>query len=470
MNKLGYLAIVIGLAAAACGGDSTTPTASGVFPANGFAGRTVRVEISGDATNWTDGATVDFGTGITASNVTVASPTDIFADIAIDPAATAGLSDVTVTSGGTFTLKQAFEVDAPIDIATSGTVAQGSLPILTITNHDSQNPFDSTSGTDPNTGNTIFPNINITGPAGVTFVVNSVTDFSISVFCEIDVDASAGGVVTVTSGAPTGTQVSSQSSLTIMARTATQLTSGTAATGTIEAANNTYLYKISAAANPSEIDFAVPAPSDPNALLTVYVLGSSGHWADFVTTNLEQTFFGDIALQSFGLLDTTGGDYYAVVLDAGADSGYSYSLTGHTAAFTDVAEAGADAGSTVGTAQAVAEVPGLVTPATIGTSDAGDWYKFTTGVQGMYVHAVTFGDNGTDTALEIDDGATCAAANALTFDVNGDPGAQDNVAGPEDAVGGSLTGTTFCVKVTQGGQYSSANTDYKLAVWLEAAE
>ncbi len=470
MTKFGTIVLVLGIAAAGCSSDDkTTPTASGVFPASGFAGRTVRVEISGDATNWTDGATVDFGAGITASNVTVASPTDIFADIAIDPTATAGLNDVTVTSGGTFTLTQAFEIDSAIDIGTT-TLRQGSLATLTIQNHDIEHPFDATSsGTDPNTGATIYSNIALTGPAGLTFIVNSVADNQISVFTEVDLDAAASGTLTLASGPAAGTPITSEIPLTVAATTPVAL-SGTA-TGMIASPGDLTAYTITAAGSPSEIDFVTPPPSDAAALASVYVLGPSGHWSDFVTTNFESSFFGDFTLGSVGLLAPTGGTYYAIMMDAGTESGYSYTITGHTATFTDVAETGAggDAGSTVGTAEAVAMLPGLVTPATLGTNDAGDWYKFTTGTQGMYVHAVTFGDDGTDTAIEIDDLATCDANNAISSDPNtGDPVVDDF--NNEDTVAGPLSSTGFCVKVTQGSEFSSANNDYQLAVWLEAAE
>ena len=47
MRKFALLLLV-----AACGTDGTTPTASGVFPAEGFTGRSLRADISGDAPTW----------------------------------------------------------------------------------------------------------------------------------------------------------------------------------------------------------------------------------------------------------------------------------------------------------------------------------------------------------------------------------------------------------------------------------
>jgi len=468
IHKLGLISLAAGLSAlAACGSDSTTPTASGVFPAQGFSGRSLRVEISGDATKWKDGATVSFGDGVTVNMVEVASPTDLFADISIDPTAMVGMRDVTVTSGGTFTLSQAFEVDAPVDVTNSGIVAQGSLPLLTFVNHDTANPFDQTQGVDQN-GNTTYPNIQISGPSGVTFQINSVTDFSISVLALIDVDAGAGGPITVMSG-PTSSQITSTiASFPITARMPTMLTSGTASTGTLAMPNDSALFEITAAANPSEVDFAIPFPS-ANTAPVIFVLDSSGHWSNFVTASEVETLFGPVPLQSVGFLDQTGGKYYAVLFDAAGASGYQYSLTGHTAAFNDIAQtaaAGTAAGQSIATAQ-----PVLVTAASITSAETANIYKFTTGVVGKYVHAVTFGgDTATDTAIEIDDTTTTACDTPITDDGTGNP-VIDFTTGGEDVVGGSgLTSTTFCVRVLKGSGYAQAHTNYQLSVWLEQPE
>src|SRR5258708_33114102 len=158
------LKLVFVLGAVALSGCATSPSASGVFPADGFTGRTLRIEISGDATDWKDGATVNFGDGVTVSSVAVASPTDMFAEIAIDGAAAPGLRDVTVSSNGSFTLKQAFELKSPIDIKFVGNIDQGGFPAYTITSHDFDNPFD---GTTDAMGKLV--NFSIMGPPGTTF-------------------------------------------------------------------------------------------------------------------------------------------------------------------------------------------------------------------------------------------------------------------------------------------------------------
>src|SRR5438067_11421401 len=115
MRKLG-LVLLLGGSLFGCSDNDPTPvpptqTANGVFPSSAFLGRKAHVEISGDNTNWTAATTVSFGASVTVDKVSVASPTDLFADITIDAAATPGLRDVTITDGGaSFTLMQAFDL------------------------------------------------------------------------------------------------------------------------------------------------------------------------------------------------------------------------------------------------------------------------------------------------------------------------------------------------------------------------
>jgi hypothetical protein len=217
-----------------CGGNNTTssgpdattitPTASGVFPANGFAGRTLRVEVTGDDTKWSASTTVSFGAGVAVNDVTVASPTDLFADITIADTAAVGKNDLTVTdAGGMFTLSKAFEIDLPSVVSFQGTTAQGAIATFTITDHDVANPFDTTSVLDPNTFTTTFPNIAITAPSGVAFLVQNVSDFQISGVATLDIDATPGNV-TVASGPTASVTSFPTGNLAVATRTATALT------------------------------------------------------------------------------------------------------------------------------------------------------------------------------------------------------------------------------------------------------
>ena len=453
MNKLGYLAIVIGLAAAACGGDSTTPTASGVFPANGFVGRTLtHVEISGDATKWADGATVDFGAGITASNVTVASPTDIFADLAIDPSATPGLNDVTVTSGGTFTLKQAFEVDSPTTVTTTGLVAQGSVPFFTITNHDVENLFDTTAGPADANGNPTFPNIVITAPDGVTALVEGATPTVITGQLLVNVTAGAGGPLTVASGDPTGTPVmSTTDNIAVMARTPIALSS-TVASGTLAMPFDTGLYSFDAAAAPLFLNVPLPQPSDQAAAPVVFLIDSTGDLnAGFITGAGVPGLVGQLVQNS--------GTYYIIVQDQGGDAGYTYSVSATSTAIATVAESAEPADNTVGGANVGASLPFELTGATLASSADVDYIKFTTGVAGMSVHVTTLSGNTTDTVVEVLDGATCTVSLGVSSDQDYD----------EDLVSNPLTTATFCVKITASSLFDTdgSTMDYTALVQLQ---
>ena len=73
MKNLGYFLVAVTVIG--CGSDDAGPgDAAGVFPDNGFIGRTLRVEISGDTTTWDQSASVSFGAGVTTKNVELVSP------------------------------------------------------------------------------------------------------------------------------------------------------------------------------------------------------------------------------------------------------------------------------------------------------------------------------------------------------------------------------------------------------------
>jgi subtilisin family serine protease len=89
------------------------PTISGVTPAGGAQGATVPVTVGG--LNFQAGATLGVGPGVTVSDVSVPSSTQIVATLAIAIDATVGPRDVTVTNpgGGGATLAAGFTVTAP---------------------------------------------------------------------------------------------------------------------------------------------------------------------------------------------------------------------------------------------------------------------------------------------------------------------------------------------------------------------
>jgi hypothetical protein len=88
----------------------TAMTVSSVTPTQGAQGATVPVTITGSG--FAAGATLSVGAGITVSNVSVGSATQLTATLAIASGATLGARDVTITNsgGGNVTLTGGFTV------------------------------------------------------------------------------------------------------------------------------------------------------------------------------------------------------------------------------------------------------------------------------------------------------------------------------------------------------------------------
>ena len=445
MRKYALLLLV-----AACGTDGTTPTASGVFPAEGFTGRSLRVEISGDATTWKDGATVDFGAGVTVNKVDVASPTDLFADITIDPAAAVGKNDVTVTNGSKkYTLTGAFELVSPTPITWSGDVAQGGVPFFTIENLDFSHQFDTT--TDPNTGNPT--GVTITGPAGTQAVATSVTPFEIQGQLFIDVNAAASaGPLTVVSGSGATAFTSIPGNADIKARTPVAFTGS--ATINLPEKGSSQLYAI-AATGPTLFRYTVSGTSADSTPVSE-VLNSGGTWtSDAVGASpaVIDTGNGYLLVESFGTAPDT------------------VTVTGLTEALTSAAEV-ATSNDLPANAQSAGGIPFRLTAASISTGGDVDYVKFVapTGSTGKHLHVDTDAGNDTftDTAVTIttgnngttawepkhDDGANCSF-----FGCDG---------GEDFTTTATLTaGTTYYIRVEAGANYMSSDTDYVMLLWLE---
>jgi hypothetical protein len=450
-NKLVTISLAFGLGAiAACGG--TNPTASGVFPAQGFTGRTLRVEVSGDATSWKDGATVSFGTGVTVNSVTVASPTDLFAEITVDPAATAGSRDVTVSSGGSFTLKQAFELVAPVELVVQGNAGQGGLPNFTLINHDFDNPFDTTTDSMG-----AYANLLLTGPTGVQFFMNTVTEYSINGQAFIDLDASA-GALTLTSGPANKTITSNVGAFPVTPRTPTPFT-GTA-TGSISSQGDSNLYSLSATGTPSLVHITVSS-SDTKAAIGAAIF-TDNSWKNAV--GLHEILTGP-ATVNFIVADVQGG------------SGYTYTVSGAGEALTSAAYGThTTQGNTTQSLPATA-LPFRATPVSMTTMNDVDVVSFTVtagqvsaGTNHAHILTNTGSDPATDTAVELVDGAQ----KDYLDDGLGNKvidGSDCSLFGcsslGEDVVSPALPAGTYYLKISAGQQYSATHKPYDAVIWLE---
>jgi hypothetical protein len=458
MKNLGYVLFAAALISG-CSDDKdappTTPTASGIFPISAFTGRDTRVEITGDATDWADGVTVDLGPDVTVNKVTVASPTDIFADITINDTAAIGLRDVTVNdSGSTFKLATAFELQSPVAVTTAGLVAQGGIGSFSIRQLDFSTPFDTTCGISIFGQCFQFVGVQVNAPAGMIAQVGNVTDFTVTGTLFIDVDApAAGGALSVVSGASGPTITSTQGdAVAVTARTATTPTAGTASNETVNP-GETGLFTISAGAN-SATSFAATTQAAP----TMFLLGSSGHWADFISQNASDS--GGNSLPQVDSVTQTASSFFVVYLDDG--TGSSYSLLAKQATLAPVAEAeGAGKNDTVATAQ-VATKAGLVTGGVLEDDNDVDFFKITVvaGDVGKHVHVTTFGDPRTDTLVDVLAGAT----GATSLGESPDAGFQEDF--QSDAIPSGTTTIFVKISASSFGLQPGHNT-YGVGIFLE---
>jgi hypothetical protein len=447
MRKLNCLLVGALIASSACSDSyNPTPSASGVFPSEAFIGRQVRVEISGEETKWADGATVSFGDGITVSNVVVASESDIFADL--DIAATAPLADhdVTVTNGKEIdTLKTAFRVTSPVDFQV-GQAAQGSITQFTVTNHDFDNPFDTTSVQPDPFSPPVFTNVQITGGTGVTFQVSNVTAFSITGVALFDVDAPASiAAPQIASGPAGGTQVTSNAApIAITARTATVIADGTAATGMATVPYDSGLYSFTPGGSPSLLDLSISSTSSSGATQFA-LLPSSGHFADLLAAN--QTDLGWV-------LKT--GSVYVVAYDLSGDTGFSYQLNGKGTTLSHAATDDEATNNDPTTATALTS-PALIDNASLTDGSDVDWFQITVPA-GKKIHVVTSpGDLFTDTLVDIygpNDSTTLVTES-------------DDLGFHENVTTDTLTAGTYYVAISASPYFDSSQSHYVAAVVLE---
>ena len=102
-----------------CGEEAKEPTVTVVNPGSGWVGETLSVTITG--TYLDEASAVSFGAGITVTNFSVESETEISASITIAATATTGSRNVAVTTpDGTATKTGAFIVNSPLAPSVTG--------------------------------------------------------------------------------------------------------------------------------------------------------------------------------------------------------------------------------------------------------------------------------------------------------------------------------------------------------------
>ncbi len=125
------------------GGLVEIENASGTLtPAKGLLARELDVTLSLQTRSLDPKATLDLGTGITVSDVKIASATSLTAHVRVESNATLGKHDARILGGPkTLLVAGAFEVFPTVDVKVEGSAIQGGVVKLTLTNKDSV-PFD----------------------------------------------------------------------------------------------------------------------------------------------------------------------------------------------------------------------------------------------------------------------------------------------------------------------------------------
>jgi hypothetical protein len=457
MRSLNKIVLVAGLAAMVGCGDDPDQSLNGVFPSSGFIGRKVRVEVSADNASFVDGAVmVDFGAGVTVENVTVSSPTAIFADITISDTAPLGLRDVTLRSGSdSMSLREAFKLESPLAFTTQGTLAQGSVVAFTARNLDFFAPFDTTCGASFFGMCLEYTGMSATVPSGVTAVISAVDPYTVSGTLYVDLDAQS-GPISFTSGivadalvvSPVGTDTE------FAPRSPVALTANSPTTATVAAAFDSHLYEFTTAA--SSVARFSASPGEPDATPTIYVLPESGRFTEMVA-----------ASEAPNALSTGGGKYFAVYSDGSGLSGYSYALRVAPIALMSMPEADTSgANNTSATAQnAGANTSLLLMNATISTVDDADWIRFTVpaGSSAKKVHVMTAGsDPMTDTFVEVYKDAE--AADKLLGESEDSGYHEDLVTA---AIGTTASNVIFVKISGSPGYFQPSHNQYVAAIWLE---
>src|SRR5579859_1545617 len=395
MNRrvaLGVLG-VMGLVGAACGGSQgpkgdtgpkgdpgpagsttgagATPSISGVEPPLAFLARSSHVTISGYATSWTDATKVDFGPGITVSNVHAASPTAIVADIAIDKAASVGPRDVNVDKE---TYKQAFAVKPPATVSIRGALAQGSIAVANVKLEDPSTPFDTTATQDALTGALTYTNLAFTLGAGLTpSSILSATNASVQLIVLVDVDAKAGAADFGLASGPAGDAANdvdfpAPGGLTVTARSATAL-GATAASGTTKNAYESALYSYAPSAAGQIVDVTATSTAT-GANPSFALLPKSGHFADIIGF-FQPAQAGSPSAKT--LLPASTDPYYAIYWDNGGTTGaYTLGAVSTAPAATHATAAG---DGTKTTAIAATALPFVLTGGNLTTATSQDWVK-----------------------------------------------------------------------------------------------
>ena len=124
-------------------GFMAVPAIASVFPTVVVPGQTIEISITGAYTEWTSGAIVNFGEGLTVSKIVSPSKVALVATVTVSKTAAPGLRDITVTQNGQATQwKGAFTINPLYRVEVLGKPGRGALALVRIISNDPDFVFD----------------------------------------------------------------------------------------------------------------------------------------------------------------------------------------------------------------------------------------------------------------------------------------------------------------------------------------
>lgn len=431
-------------------GNDGIESVSAVSPRVSYLDRQVEVSISGNATNWTDAAKVDFGAGINVDDTIVASPTSIVAKITINDAAELGLRDVMVTdkdamgADATLTYKGAFEVQAPLSFdGYLGTLAQGSIFIGRLSQKDVSTPFDNAGAPD-------YPYLSLDAGPDASFQIQEATSYGIDFLALVDVNAPATDTdVLATSGLQGGeTRSLAPKAVPLMARAPVALKDADPNPQTAGAALDSSLFSF--ATDARKLVTITASSANPDASPAFALLPPSGKFSELIS-------YGSIG----HYVTATADPIYVVYWDNSGAELYGYDLKVETKDSNDI-----EPNDACDMAQAVGAVPAALVNLSLANEKDEDWFLITATAAdvGKAIHVTTkAGDANTDTYVEVFTG-TCMNLMPL-----GDPSVdldyhENHTSKPIPAVG------DYWVRVRQSPDFPYAGSLYDLDIELVKVE
>ena len=296
---------------------SPSPGITFVTPSIVAAGRTVTVNVIGEATNFNGSTTFSAGAGIFVSNVIAVSRGALEVEVITNPTAALGPRDITVTTGTqVLTMPGGLRVVAPLTAAVkTGALIQGSSALVLAQLAVGRTFTPAVAGGVLSVGNATF-----TPSAGLSIVSNRwLAPNTAELLVEVSPFANIAIVANLVANYTDGTVADDAFGFgTVAFNTVIPVTVGTPNPGELTGAREAGLFSIAVTNAPSTLQFSVSP--EPGGLLAprvrLYRAGISTPIADVNATSGTATFATN-GTYVFSVVDRNGG---------GGATGYGYTF------------------------------------------------------------------------------------------------------------------------------------------------